>query len=195
MMMRTFIFTLLIAMSSAWAQEKDLKDLYTNFTTSINSILLTQEGSMEMSGFLSYNYLNSEFENGSERTQSIIQLEPQFSYFVADNISAGVQLSYSRNQTELQGGDVTFEQTLAGPLLKMYFGEKEIRPFIFTDFLFLSGDSDGSEADFGAGIFYHVSGNFGLNLFGKYGILWQNNNMIESQQRIFIGIGFTNFIL
>ena len=204
MNIRTVIYVLMIAMSSAWAQEKDLKELYTNFTTSINSLLLTQKGSMEMSGFISYNYLKSEFEDGQERTQSITQIEPQFSYFFMDNISVGMVLSYTQNKTEYesqiipglftQPGTVKLEQTLVGPIVKMYFGEEELRPFIFTDFLFLSGDSDGSEADFGAGVFYHVSGNFGLNLFAKYGILWQNDDLIKNQQRIFVGLGITNFI-
>lgn len=78
----------------------------------------------------------------------------------------------------------------------MYFGEDNLRPFILAEYLFLVGDNfDGSELDFGAGIFCHVTGNFGFNFFGKYGFIWSSNNDIDTQNRIFIGIGISNFIL
>ncbi|KPL17931.1 MAG: hypothetical protein AMJ92_10270, partial [candidate division Zixibacteria bacterium SM23_81] len=61
---------------------------------------------------------------------------------------------------------------------------------------FLVGDNyDGGVMDLGAGIFYHMTGNFGFSLFGKYGIIWSSTDNIDSQNRILIGIGISNFIL
>jgi len=203
--LRIILCVLFLTSFKISAQDKDLKDLYTNFTTAINSVLLTKQGAMELSGFLSYTYLKTDFENDQEKTQSIIQLEPQFSYFIMDNISFGLLLSYSKNNIEYKSpvvsgplpatGAMSLEQTSAGPIAKIYFAEDKLRPFIFADYLFMFGDSDGSAFDLGAGIFYHVSGNFGLNLFGKYGIIWPDEDYIDSQHRIFVGLGISNFIL
>ena len=90
----------------------------------------------------------------------------------------------------------TIEQTFVGPIAKMYFGEDKFRPFILADYLFLVGDNyDGGALDIGAGIFYHVTGNFGFSLFGKYGFISSTNDDIDSQNRVFIGIGISNYIL
>ena len=186
-----------------FAQDKDLKDLYTDFTTAINSALLTKKGSVELSGFLSYNSVKTVYQENQETTESITQLEPQVSYFIIDNVSAGLIFSYTHIKSEYKNlilpAIYAFpepeEQTLAGPILKMYFTEEKLRPFVFADYLIMFGNSRGGEMDLGAGVFYHVSGNFGLNLFGKYGILWPDEKTIDSQKRIFIGLGVSTFIL
>jgi hypothetical protein len=214
--MKKIFFELLILFLSSLnlsAQDTDLKKLYTDFTTAINSALLTKQGSIELSGLLTYNYMKTEYENAAEgqqgishSTQNITQIEPQLSYFVIDDISLGLVLDYSHYKTEYElsgiipgiystSGKVSYEQTFIGPVAKMYFGEEKLRPFIFADYLVMFGDSHGGEMDLGAGIFYHISGNFGINFFGKYGMIWPDENSIESQQRIFIGLGITNFIL
>jgi len=194
---------LFLSSHTLFAQDKDLKDLYTDFTTAINSALLTKKGSVELSGFLSYNSVKTVYQENQQTTESITQLEPQLSYIFIDNLSAGLIFSYTHIKSEYKNWILpaiyTFpepaEQTMAGPILKMYFTEEKLRPFVFADYLLMFGDSDGGEMDLGAGVFYHVSGNFGLNLFAKYGILWPDEKTIDSQQRIFIGLGISNFIL
>jgi len=194
---KLLIFLLLTTCINVYAQEKDLKKLYTDFTTAINSVLLTKQGVIELSGFVSYNYLNTEYKDGPEVTRTISQFEPQFSYFVADNLALGLIVSQVNDITEFKSpsGKTTRKQSLIGPLAKMYFGDEKWRPFIFGDYLFASGDQDGGEIDLGAGIFYHVGGTFGMNLFGKYGIISSNQDDIEQQRRFFVGLGLSGFIL
>ncbi len=198
-MRQVFIFftILLLFPLHLFAQEKDLKEIYTDVTKAINSILLTKTGATEISGFISYTHLSTAFTSAQKSTQQILQIEPVFSYFFVDHISLGIDISYYYQKINYKSyGAASLEQIFAGPIAKMYFGEDNLRPFILTDYLFLVGDNfDGSELDFGAGIFCHVTGNFGISLFGKYGIIWSNNNDIDTQNRIFIGIGISNFIL
>jgi hypothetical protein len=192
------LFLLLLFSLNVLAQEKDLKDIYTNLTTAINSALLTRAGAMEISGALSYNYFSTQYTHAEKSGQYIVQVEPAFSYFFVDNISLGINVSYLYQKTEYETADIstTIEQTFIGPIAKMYFGKEEFRPFILADYLFLSGDNySGGELDFGAGIFYHLTGNFGFSLLAKYGFIWSDKENIDSQRRLFIGIGISNFIL
>jgi hypothetical protein len=181
-----------------FAQEKDVKELYTDVTTAINSVLLTQSGSKEISGFLSYHSFTTTFTYDEEIMRQMFLIEPVFLYFFVDDISIGLDVSYLNEQTDYRStGDSRInEQTFAGPIAKMYFGEERIRPFIVADYLFLVGDTySGGVFDIGAGVFYHITGNFGCSLLGKYGFMSSTKNVIDSQKRIFIGIGLSNFIL
>jgi len=192
------VFLLLVSSLNVFAQESDLKEIYTAVTTAINSALLTRSGAMEISGFLSYNYFSTKYTYDEKRSQQIVQIEPVFSYFFVDNISLGIDLSYLHQKTDYESsqGSTTLEQTFIGPIAKMYFGQDKFRSFILADYLFLVGDNyDGGVMDLGAGIFYHMTGNFGFSLFGKYGIIWSSTDNIDSQNRILIGIGISNFIL
>ena len=179
------------------AQENDLKKIYTNLTTEINSALLTQKSSMEISGFISYNHYRSKFDNGEIQKQHLLHIEPVISYFVIDNLSAGLNISYQYNkiETDTEPESVKIEQTFVGPIGKYYFGEGQYRPFVFVDYLFLTGDNfKGGEIGFGAGLMYHIAGNIGLNIQAKYGQIWPQNDNIDSQNTIFIGIGLSSFI-
>jgi len=191
-------FILLIYSIDLFAQEKNLKGVYTDITTAINSALLTKSGSKEISGSFSYNYFSTRYINNVEMTQQILLIEPAFLYFIVDNISLGLDLSYLNQKTndESSEGSKRVEQTFIGPVAKMYFAEEKLRPFILADYLFLVGDNyDGGVLDIGVGIFYHVTGNFGFSLFGKYGIIWSRKDDIDKQNRLFIGVSITNFIL
>ncbi len=193
-----FIIILAVFPNFISAQEKDLKKIYADVTTAINSTLLTKTNSIEMSGFLSYNYFSTKYSYDEERTQQIFQVEPVCAYFFIDNVSLGIDLSYLYQKTDYKSSNesTTLEQTFVGPIAKMYFGEKRMRPFILADYLFMVGDNyDGGELDFGAGVFYQVAGNFGINIFSKYGIIWSSQDSVDNQSRIFIGIGISSFIL
>jgi hypothetical protein len=181
-----------------YAQDKDVKEIYTDFTTAINSALLTKKGANEISGFLSYNYLKTEYDYNDSRTEQIMQFEPGFSYFYFDNISFGLILSYLYQKTDYESSNDSrsMDQIFIGPMAKVYFSKEKFRPFLLTDYLFLTGDNfEGGEFDIGAGVLYHVTGNFGINLQVKYGFIWSDKNHIDNQNRIFIGVGFSNFIL
>ena len=183
------LFIMLILSGSLSAQDKDLKKIYTDVTREINSALLTRSGSMEISGSLSYSSFTTDYTDDEQLTQQIFLLEPVVSYFFVDNISLGIDVSYLNQKTEYKssGSALRTEQTFIGPIAKMYFGEDRFRPFILADYLFLVGDSyDGGVLDLGAGVFYHVTGNFGFSL--------SNSVHVQSDEG-FIGIGISNFIL
>ena len=198
-MRKMFLVSVIILATSSFlsAQESDIKKIYTDITTKINSALLTQKSSIEVSGFMSYNYYKTKFDYGEIRKQHLVQLEPIISYFFIDDLSFGLNLSYQYNKTENEVGNDpgTIEQTFIGPIGKYYFGKEDFRPFVFADYLFLAGDYfEGGEFGFGAGIMYHATGNIGLNLQLKYGQIWSNMDDINSQNTIFVGIGISNFI-
>lgn len=191
------ILHLLLSLSNVNAQEKDLKTIYKDVTTAINSALLTKSGSLEISGFVSYNYLNTKYTYDEEISQHIFQVEPIFLYFIVDNISLGVDFSFLSQKTAYESSreSTTLEQTFVGPIAKMYFGSDKFRPFVLADYLFMAGDNyAGGELDLGAGLFYHVTGNIGFSLFGKYGILWSSKDDIDMQNRFLIGLGISSFI-
>lgn len=191
------LILILAEFSSLLAQDTDLKKIYTDITTKINSALLTKKSSIEVSGFISYNYYKTKFDDGDTREHHLVQIEPVISYFFINDLSFGLNLSYQYEKSENETGNNpgTIEQTFIGPIGKYYFAEGEFRPFIFADYLFLTGDNfDGGELGFGAGLMYHITGSTGLNLQIKYGHIWSNKDNIDSQNAIFIGIGFSNFI-
>lgn len=191
------LILILAEFSSLFAQDTDLKKIYTDITTEINSALLTKKSSIEVSGVISYNYYKTKFDDGDTREHHLVQIEPVISYFFINDLSFGLNLSYQYEKSEIDAGNNsgTIEQTFIGPIGKYYFGEGEFRPFIFADYLFLTGDNfDGGELGFGAGLMYHITGSTGLNLQIKYGHIWSNKDNVDSQNAIFVGIGFSSFI-
>lgn len=100
--------------------EGDLKGFYKNVTTAINTALLTKAGSFEISGSMSYNTYHTEFISGEEIDQSTIQLDPNLSYFIIDNLSLGLQVTYLNQKTEYEPSNLsqTINQTYIGPVIK-----------------------------------------------------------------------------
>ena len=191
------LMVILITNSVLPAQDDDLKNIYTNFTTKINSALLTKQSSIEISGFISYNYYKTKYTYAETKKTHFLQIEPIISYFFIDDLSFGLNLSYQYENIEHESSNEPkeTEQTFIGPIGKYYFGEDKFRPFILADYLFLVGDNfDGGELGIGAGVVYHISGNMGINIQLKYGQIWSSNNNIDSQNRVLIGIGISNFI-
>jgi predicted porin len=126
-----------------------------------------------------------------------VQIEPIISYFIIDDLALGINLSYYYQKIENNAAINSdhLEQTFVGPLGKYYFGSKKLRPYIQADYLFLVGDNfEGGELGIGAGIFYHITGNFGMNAQFKYGHVWSNQSEIENQNRMLVGIGLAAFI-
>ena len=108
---KLLIFLFLLSSINLYAQEKDLKKLYTDFTTAINSVLLTKQGVIEISGFLSYYYFNTEYKDGTKAITDITQLEPQISYFVIDNLSVGLILSHENDVLEFKSPNIPNTKT------------------------------------------------------------------------------------
>ena len=192
--MRSLVaFVLVLSFSCRLAaQEKSIKKIYTDVTDAIHAALLTKRGVDEINGAVFYNRLNTEFEGGDEDVEEQVQAEAGLSHFFIDNLSFGFLFSYFRQKEE--GG--VAEQTMVGPIIKKYFGRERFRPYVFTDYLFWIGDRlDGREWDVGVGGLYPISGNVGMTAQVKYGILFENTNCIHKQNRLFVGIGLTHFLL
>jgi len=193
-----FIIILVIYTNILYSQEKDIKEIYVDVTSAINSALLTKKNVLELSGSLSYNYLKTEYDYNESLKEHTIHIEPGLSYFFFDNISFGLLLTYFYQKTDYESsnGAISTDQISIGPVAKLYFGEDKFRPFVLADYLFLVGDDfDGGELDLGAGVLYHVTGNFGISIQAKYGLIWSSKDNINNQNRIFVGVGFSNFIL
>jgi hypothetical protein len=195
------VFILIVCVySQIMAQETDLKKVYTDITTQINSSLLTQKGSFEINGSIFYDRLTTTYEllDDAELITETFQVDAGVSHFVMNNLSMGLLFSYLNVKSDFEGNSLANASlTYAGPLFKYYFGKDRWRPYIFTDYLFNSndvGDQKG-EFDLGAGILYHLTGNTGLTLQCKYGISVIEDGKDITQNRIFIGIGIANFIL
>ena len=188
---------LLIPAIHSYAQGDNLKEVYSKVTNAINASLITRSGSIEISGSFSYNHDETRFMNNEKMKQQNLILEPVISYFFINNVSLGLDFSYQNQKTDFgsSGNSQTVEQSFLGPLVKWYFGAKRLRPFISVDYLLMIGDSyEGGVLDLGAGLFYYVSGNFGFSGFAKYGFMSSSDTAIDSQSRLFIRIGITNFI-
>ena len=179
----------------AMAQETDLKKIYTDITTTINSALLTRKGAFELSGNIFYDRLETEYRLNNDKqefTNETFQFDAGLAHFLVNNLSLGVLISYLNQKQYTE----RIEHTMVGPVIKYYIGEKRWRPYLFADYLFMTGDvMDGGETDIGAGLLYHVTGNFAISLQFKYGILSADEETFKGLNRIFIGLGIVNFIL
>jgi len=179
------------------AQENSLKDIYTDITTKINSALLTRKSSIELSGFISYHYYETKYDDGVIGKRHSIQADPMISYFIINDLSLGLDFSYRYDKMDPGAGNdpSIVEQKFLGPVAKYYFCDERFRPFLFADYLFLAGDLfNGGELGVGAGIMFHVSGNLGIHFQVKYGQIWSGEEGIDRQNVIFTGIGLSNFI-
>ncbi len=194
------IVLLAIVCSQILAQETDLKKVYTDVTTQINSALLTSKGSFEINGSIFYDRLTTTYDltADAELIMETFQVDVGVSHFLMNNLSLGLLFTYKNLSSDIDGKSVTNASlTYAGPIFKYYFGKDRWRPYIFTDYLFYSndvGDQKG-EFDLGAGILYHLSGNTGITMQFKYGISVIEEGEVIDQDRIFIGIGLATFIL
>lgn len=180
------------------AEEKDLKTVYTTITDAINSAIFTRKGSNELGGSFAYNADKTEYTSGNTLTEQTLNVEFGYGRFILNNLSLGILFSYMHQSitNDIADKKVSMKQTLIGPTIKKYFGNRRSRPFVFTNVLFLQGDLfDAKEADLGIGLLYHLSGNTGITAYVKYGKLFTSDEIIKNQNRLLLGVGLTNFIL
>ncbi len=193
------LFSLLCCfVQNTLAQKRDLKDLYTNITTAVNSALLTQKGSVEIRGSMYYDRLQTRYKEGPEFIDEIIQVKPAAYYMMFDNVGLGGLLCYSRNTTQITGGsDKTVStQTAIGPSLKKYFRKDSWRPFATLGYLAHLGDQrEGREFDLGIGIMFHLQSTTALSLEVNYGFIRPSEQAVDSRSRILVGIGLSSFML
>jgi hypothetical protein len=191
--------------------KKDLKDIYTAITNKVNSAMLTRSGSNEIFGSASFQSLKTEYEAvgqtyvhiGNQSTQQLLNVDLGYVRFIFNNLSLGILFSmrYQRETTNSLGYEHSHsdEQTWVGPVVKKYFGNDRIRPFVTAGYLLLRGDVNASgEANMGVGLLVHASGNMGIALQAQYGVLnTKNTDSIKyiSQNRLLFGVGLTHFIL
>jgi hypothetical protein len=182
----------------SFAQKTDLKGLYTDITTAINSALLTRKGSVELRGSMFYDRVKTTYKGGPDFVDEEIQLKPALYYMIFDNIGLGGMFSYTRNTSNINGISYkqSFSQTAIGPSLKKYFCKDKWRPFASAGYLVHVGDNwEGGEFDLGLGLMYHLQSTTALSLEINYGFIRPSEKAIDNRSRILVGIGFSSFIL
>jgi len=204
-MKRLSILIVLLAgvCSQILAQETDLKKVYTDVTTQINSSLLTRKGAFELSGSAFYDRLKNTYHfHGTGESEVLYETylaDLGVSYFFINNLAVGLAFSYLNQKTNFNDYyHYNISESNLGPLVKYYFGEKRWRPYLFANYFFEFGNvgEHKGEFDLGAGILYHLTGNIGLTLQVKYGMFVSKDDIGGvKQNRIFLGIGIANFIL
>lgn len=90
------IVLLAIVCSQILAQETDLKKVYTDVTTQINSALLTSKGSFEINGSIFYDRLTTTYDltADAELIMETFQVDVGVSHFLMNNLSLGLLFTY-----------------------------------------------------------------------------------------------------
>jgi hypothetical protein len=191
-------FLLCVLFQNTFAQKTDLKGIYTDITTAINSALLTRKGSLEIRGSMFYDRVQTTYKGGPNFVDEEIQLKPALYYMIFDHIGLGGMFSYTKNSSQVDGDSdkAVVAQTAIGPSLKKYFCKDKWRPFASAGYLVHVGDNwEGGEFDLGLGMMYHLQSTTAMSLEINYGFIRPSEKTIENRSRILIGIGISSFIL
>ncbi len=134
----------------------------------------TTQGSFTFGGGARYTTNKNSYDTNYKNNE--LSLQPSVGYFVADNLVAGVTLSFTSNKTSYGNGDNTTNQTVVGPFARYYKFTSNDR-FAFTGevgFLFggnkykpdIGNDTKGSSFNFyiAPGFTYYLNEKWGLDL-------------------------------
>jgi hypothetical protein len=198
------LFITLCSVSQLNAQET-LKQVFTDIQQAVNTALLTRKGTKMISGSVFYNSSKTAYNSKSPGnleytiTEKSFSATPAFSYFIANNFSLGLAINYTSNEIEsklpVEILGTKTKQLGFGPVITKFFGKNRTRPFLSLDALYLKGDIiDGKRIDIGAGFIYHISNNIGIGPLATYGLIFPDDESIDSSSNIYIGIGISNFI-
>jgi len=187
------------AVPGAHAQENTIRKAITDIQQAINAELLTGKGSMAVSGSIFYRESTDVYGQDERMTERSFQATPSFSYFIVDNISLGIAVSYSYNRITRKPAPAdeknSFVQSGFGPAVTKYFGKKRVRPFVNVDYIVLGGDrAKGSQLTMGLGCIYHISNSAGIGPHVTYGIVFPDDRSIKRSRNLYIGVSVASFI-
>ena len=121
-------------------------------------------GKYTLSGSLSYSSQDTYYPRGLSSNAKFISVSPTVSYFAVNRFSVGLQLSYNYEDynTEYNPEHIYIGKLSLGPLLRYYFIDNKIAPFIEAEYTHdiynLSGDNNNY-------LGYNIGIGFGLNYF------------------------------
>ena len=162
------------------------------------------KGTITLNGNL---YFSSQSYDNSNSSQSILSLNPQFGYFVIDNLSLNLSFDYKRTSTDGTNTSYGF-----GPNIRYYFNMENYFPFLslgysFTKNIYSENDNElsGNQIILGAGITYMITKNVALETLLSYRFDNQKSHLsfpeidynMESDidsKIIMIGVGINFFI-
>jgi len=75
-------------------------------------------------------------------TENEFIFNPQFGYFLFDNILTSIAVSYSHFKTEYQHGNQWTERYGIGPSVRYYFDTQVVKPFIGISYLYGKEETD-----------------------------------------------------
>ncbi len=155
------------------------------------------KGVFSLAGNIGYNS-SSYQDNYSSNTSYIINISPQFVYFIADHFSLGITLNYINNFDGSTSSSIS-----VGPSLRYYFYVEEFIPFL--DLSATLGDPNlESSSGFGAGLIikggfdYFLSSSVAIEPSASYNhssFTPSGNGSASNITNVFeVGIGVNYFI-
>lgn len=119
----------------------------------------TKKGTIIMGGSSNFSFSSMSPEDGSSSTE--IKINPIIGAFISDNFAMGAELSYE----DYESGS-TF---LFGPLIRYYFGDSNIKPFLNGEYLFgnidyNNGSSDVNGFALGGGVAFFLNQHIAIDL-------------------------------
>lgn len=148
------------------------------FTSNLNAQSYLSSGKYTLSGSISYSSQDTYYPNGLSSNAKFISISPTGSFFVVDRFSVGLQLSYNYEDynTEYFSQHIYVANLALGPILRYYFIDNQIAPFIEAEYshaiINLPGDRNtnylGYRADMGFGINYFITTYFALESYIDY---------------------------
>lgn len=182
-----------------------LRSVFIVFLFSISLLAQTpmEKGTISLNGSLSY---SSQSYDGADDSRKILMLNPQAGYFVAENFSLGLSLSYINYSL----GSASSTEWGIGPSLRYYFPAEKVKPFVslgygYTKSSHSSNDDEwvGTQFIITAGLDYFIVKNVALETTMSYS--FNNERLPDSYKSYYksldqksttflIGVGLNYFI-
>ena len=184
------------------------------FTSNLNAQSYLSSGKYTISGSISYSSQDTYYENGLSSVAKYISISPTGSFFVVNRFSVGLQLSYNYQDYNMEYSTqhIYVANFALGPMLRYYFIDNQIAPFIEAEYSHVIVDLPGDritkylgyEAGLGFGINYFFTSFFALETYADYEYslnkYWNYRNMHAFEpeyyhtETIAIGIRLNYFI-
>ena len=170
------------------------------FAISFNSNLFAQEalkkGVYSLSGSITFTNSTNESEYGETKNLSFFMV-PALTYFLVDNLSTGINLSYVYSELSIRNNKFINRSISFGPVMRYYFTNEKIIPFLEASYRYsnsLIGNEDMNSFSFAGGINYFLSKSVAIEPYIEY----TKTNYIVADQKISgfsLGMRINYFIL
>lgn len=169
-----------------------------------NTNLFSQEGLKKgvysLSGSITFSSSTNESKYGETKDLNFL-MTPALIYFVVDNLSAGLSVSYGYFELTIKDKireDKYIQRPFSiGPVIRYYFSGEEFIPFVEAGYRYsnsMRGNEDMNSFSFAVGINYFLSKSIALEPYAEY---TKTNYIVADQKisRISIGIRINYFIV